>query len=406
MRWRLNLLFALFPLLFLTLPTVAADRGGLSLSPDVSIYEPGQKAIVAWNGYEEILILSTDVHASKGTLILEMLPLPSNPREVKEASFESFVAVQRLIWEHTPPPGFSDGFLGRGRAEGVEVVFHEKIGSHDITIVKASNASELAEWAEGFLRDNGIDQKVSFQEFEPIIEDYMAEGFQFFVLDLIEVSSKKNSVEPILYRFETNFLYYPLKISTSFSGDTKITLFLITKTRLEGAIPHYPFKTAFYHGSVLKPIRFKLTNAELSSVDAKVGELFEDSAWLTVLEYEGAMDKLTKDLVIMEGSMFLSPPLVLLLCFGLVIFQSRTNKEYVFRGGFSTVKAGLDRIIKAVAWAVAIFGFIFSLSAVIHLLGTALRYTVDTLWTIYRLILGIIIVYISWILYKMGETKK
>lgn len=406
MRRRLNLVFALFLLMFLlTLPTAAADRGGVSLNPGVSIYEPGQKAIVAWNGYEEILILSTDVQASEETLILEMLPLPSNPKEVKGVSFEPFVALQRLIWEHAPPSGFGDGLLGSGRgaAEGVEVVFHEKIGSHDITIVKASDAPELAEWAEVFLRDNGIDREVSFQEFEPIVEDYVAEGFRFFVLDLIEVSSKKNSVEPILYRFETNFLYYPLKISNSFSGDTKITLFILTKNRIE-AFLHYPFKMVFYRGSVLKPIRFKLTNEELYSVDAKVGELFESSTWLTVFEYEGSLGKLTRDLVIMGGSIFLSPPLVLLFCVGLLIFQFRTDSKHAFRGVLATV-TGLDRIIKAVAWAVAIFGFIFSLSAVIHLLGTALRYPVDALWTIYRLILGVIIVYISWILYKMGVHR-
>ena len=91
----------------------------------------------------------------------------------------------------------------------------------------------------------------------------------------------------------------------------------------------------------------------------------------------------------------------MLFCVGLLIFQFRTDSKYAFRRVLATV-AGLGRIIKAVAWAVAIFGFIFSLSALIHLLGTALRYPVDALWTIYRLILGIIIVYISWILYKMG----
>ncbi|MCJ7560066.1 hypothetical protein MUO79_05550, partial [Candidatus Bathyarchaeota archaeon] len=48
-----------FLLVYVSLPLVHADRGGLPIIPGVSIYEPGQKAIVAWNGNEEILILST-----------------------------------------------------------------------------------------------------------------------------------------------------------------------------------------------------------------------------------------------------------------------------------------------------------------------------------------------------------
>ncbi|MEM3666844.1 MAG: hypothetical protein QW222_07180 [Candidatus Bathyarchaeia archaeon] len=36
----------------------------IPIQPQVSVYEPGQKAIIAWNGTEEILILSTDVTAN------------------------------------------------------------------------------------------------------------------------------------------------------------------------------------------------------------------------------------------------------------------------------------------------------------------------------------------------------
>lgn len=38
-----------------------ADRGMIAAYPDISVYEPGQKAILAWNGEREAMILSTDV---------------------------------------------------------------------------------------------------------------------------------------------------------------------------------------------------------------------------------------------------------------------------------------------------------------------------------------------------------
>ncbi len=91
------LLFALF------LPSISAglaDRGLVHVEPGVSIYEPGQKAIIAWNGQEEILILSTDVSATGETLVLEIMPLPSNPKKIEKASFESFVTIQTILDAH------------------------------------------------------------------------------------------------------------------------------------------------------------------------------------------------------------------------------------------------------------------------------------------------------------------
>jgi len=35
--------------------------------------------VIAWNGKEEILILSTDLHASQETKVLEVIPMPGEP---------------------------------------------------------------------------------------------------------------------------------------------------------------------------------------------------------------------------------------------------------------------------------------------------------------------------------------
>ena len=297
--------FALLALFLLSFPTVSADRGMIPIEPEVSVYEPGQKAIVAWNGQEEILILSTDVKANGGTWVLEMMPLPSNPTVIEKAGFESFITIQNLIWAHAPE------VLGRywggvNETEGVEVVFHEKIGAHDIMVVNSSNAPNFVQWIEGFLEANEISRVISLQNFESVIEDYMARGFRFFVLDLIDLSSEQRSIEPILYRFETHFLYYPLKISSPISGDTKITLFVLTKSDIGSGfffILYYPLSMASYRSRTYwRPIQLNLTRGELDTIDLRIGELFEDNAWLTVLEYEGPLNGLKKDLMIPESS--------------------------------------------------------------------------------------------------------
>jgi hypothetical protein len=56
-----------------------ADRCAISIIPDVSVFEPNQKAIIGWNGIDEILILSTDMHATRKTNLIEIMPFPSKP---------------------------------------------------------------------------------------------------------------------------------------------------------------------------------------------------------------------------------------------------------------------------------------------------------------------------------------
>jgi len=301
-------LASLVLLLLSFVPTVVADRCIIPVDPGVSVYEPGQKAIIAWNGQEEILILSTDVHAGGSTYALEVMPLPSNPEVIEQASFESFVLIQNLIWDYAPQV-LGRNYMGAEQTDGIEVTFHEKIGAHDITVVKASDAAELTEWADSFLEQNGISQTISLENFETVIEDYMARGFRYFVLDLIEPSPEEESVEPILYRFETDFLYYPLKISSPIPGDTDIVLFVLTNDKLGDSFPnaYSPLEIGYYRsGNYWTPIQFNLTKGELSIIDLRIGALFEDSAWLTVLQYEGKMEWLTTDLMIAQSA--IPPP--------------------------------------------------------------------------------------------------
>jgi len=292
------------------LPSISvglADRGLVPVGPSVSIYEPGQKAIVAWNGQEEILILSTDANAASETLVLEIMPLPSNPKKIEKASFESFVAIQDLLV--TNARAVLGGNYGSDSTKSVEVTFHERIGAHDITVVKAADASELTSWAEDFLESNNITHGFSLENFETVIEEYMARGFRFFTLDIIQMSADQKSVEPILYQFETSFLYYPLKISSPITGDTKITLFLLTNGKIESEFfssPYTPinlFSRAYYQVlSRWEPIELNLTKGQLSIIDLRIGEIFPNGACLTVMEYEGPMSWLTRDFVISEAS--------------------------------------------------------------------------------------------------------
>ncbi len=296
-RLRTTVASVLFVLLVsILLPLAYADRGGLPIIPGVSIYEPGQKAIVAWNGNEEILILSTDVRASEQTMILEILPLPSKP-EIGSGSFQSFQNLQEMIWGEAVNRFY---FLSSDAARGnsVEVVFHEEIGAHNITVVMAADATALVNWANDFLLSSGVDQNITLGKFQSAVEDYVSRGFRYYALDLVTLQAEERSMDPIVYKFNCSTLYYPLLITSPVGGSGKITLFLLTENKLENA--RYPMNLAYYQTSqtIWRPVQFMLSTGELSKVDLRLSELLPDGAWLTVLTYQGDLGSLTKDVMI------------------------------------------------------------------------------------------------------------
>ena len=59
--------------LFLSGGTPAvADCGSIPYEEDADIFEPNQNALICWDGTEEILVLSTNLRASKPTKVLEV----------------------------------------------------------------------------------------------------------------------------------------------------------------------------------------------------------------------------------------------------------------------------------------------------------------------------------------------
>ncbi|MBN1607417.1 MAG: hypothetical protein JW940_12335, partial [Polyangiaceae bacterium] len=76
--------------------TAEADRGSIPFKPHVQVFEPTQRAMLAWSGQEEILLLTTDLNASEPTKILEVMPFPSEPK-VKKGDTETFRRATDLI---------------------------------------------------------------------------------------------------------------------------------------------------------------------------------------------------------------------------------------------------------------------------------------------------------------------
>ncbi len=197
----------------------------------VTVFEPRQRAIILWNGEEEILLLSTDQKASEASWILEVIPLPGRP-EVRLGSFETFEKAQRLAVEKRmwacAHGGARAGIAQLPESAG-RIDFVRRLGAHDIAVAEVLNRKGFVDFVQGYLRERyQVDKAPIREEFVKIIESYLDEGFSWFAFDAINLMDKTQSRQPIEYRFKTDSVFYPLRISTLEQGKTEVDLLVFT----------------------------------------------------------------------------------------------------------------------------------------------------------------------------------
>jgi len=291
MKNRVSTTQFLFVLLLTSL--AFSDRGMIPVNPHVQIFEPNQRAMIAWNGTEEILLLSTDVRASDSTTVLEVLPLTAEP-EVKKGDLETFRKATDLI-NSKMRVVFSKKNGGDDRAEtpGGEITFHEKIGAHDISVTHLLNANAFVDWVKDYLKSIGVEADVISDEMKELIEEYVDEDFEWFVFDVISLGEETVTNEPIQYRFETKSLFYPLKITRTGEGHTSIELLILTPCLLQ-KFPGLPIKRVR-----LKHEPITITNDELRDLNEDMFDLLGErkEMRLRIWSIEGDLKLFDEDLI-------------------------------------------------------------------------------------------------------------
>jgi hypothetical protein len=216
------------------LPQVAlADRGSIPFKAGVTIYEPSQTALIAWNGSDELLLLQTQLRASKPTKLLEVLPLPAKPT-VSKGNAKAFVQATELInarhrRRRAKPRDLSSPFHRRN-GDGPPAVVREqkRIGAHDIAVVEVLRPTDFVAWVHGFLEERDLPAARLPAPLTRITERYLADGYRWFVFDVVAVKTRATPVAPIAYRFASDKLYYPLRITQLEAGKSRVRLLLIT----------------------------------------------------------------------------------------------------------------------------------------------------------------------------------
>jgi len=277
----------LIAVLFIFPDACIADKGGWHISTKpVTLTESGQRAIIGWGGETEILCLATDVSSSQKTTVIEFLPLPSEPN-VTLGSKDTFEAVERLLARRNVKlemPG--GGGLGKSsESEPFHITFHERLGAHDITVVKVNRPDEFADWVQEKAKALTGGQVSLPDSIRKLIAKYLNEyNCSYFVFDIIEVGPNPQSVEPIIYEFKSPVVFYPLEISSTFHGETSIDLVVFSRC----AVDQSPFDgRAFWFSNIVQ-----VSAADMQGVFPRLNQLLGKSAFVQAFRYTGRINRL------------------------------------------------------------------------------------------------------------------
>jgi hypothetical protein len=200
-----------------------------SIDGSLSLFkETRQHALVAWNGKEQMLFLTTNEQSLVGTrAMISITPLPGAPISIKESDKKIITRANNLVQDKilkTPKN------IGLGDSLGL--VFKTEIGPHKIFVWKIDDLDTLKNDLNHFIAKTygkNFSALISTDGMK-IIRSYHDKGFKYFAFDLIKVDSKSEKTKKtILYHYKSNFAFYPVAISqVGGSGVSTIILTIIS----------------------------------------------------------------------------------------------------------------------------------------------------------------------------------
>ncbi len=207
------------------------DMGAIVPVDDVFLEETVQRAIIAHDGFEQILILSTGLKTEEPVPVVRIIPFPAEPR-VFEIEDDIFASLREISEKHRLR--YLVFYRGETTEEPLTITDFITIGAHSITVVKANDADILVDWTIEFLEENGLPGYIPDPErFRDIVEGYIMRDIPYFVFDLVRMEDAEEEVHPVGYAFETRNFFYPVEISYLFDDFGGIELFIISN---QGAV--------------------------------------------------------------------------------------------------------------------------------------------------------------------------
>ncbi len=263
-----------------------ADMGAIVPKESVKVNEPGQKAIIAYDGFEEILILSTDLSANSKNKVIRFIPFPYKP-QITPVKKNCFFNLEKIINKHKLKFLVHYKMMNpKNQQSSLKIQFFKKIGAHEITLLYVKNLKIFINWINDFFKKLGYNNKTLSKDEINVINSYLKRNFNYFVFDVVNLDKNLKTISPILYSFKSNFFYYPLLTSNLMNSKGEIILFVISENGdIKPNITWQESTTAI------------LNKNEMKLINEKIYELMGKHAILQAFRYRGKL-KFSDDIII------------------------------------------------------------------------------------------------------------
>jgi len=271
-----------------------------------SFEEPVQRAVLFWNGQEEILTLTTvqkSLLPAQGAVI-SVFPLPGRPIDIYRGDEKLFTKCYDLIKEKVQDTG-----------RVITPLLKREIGSHRIVAFKIDNEKDLYAGLDAYVEQEFGKGAAAYigAKHRKVLLYYARSGFRYFALDLqTSKPGTKRDKEAISYRFETTKLFYPLVISRlGGSGATTVHLIVVTPNKLTNfsGIQSYTNSSNAPNSKIPDYLVIQTTPAGITFTRSEIRKLSYDAADL-LRDYDecyarywiikGQMDGFQADLLVGE----------------------------------------------------------------------------------------------------------
>ncbi len=127
---------------------------------------------------------------------------------------------------------------------------------------------------------------------EEVVAEYLKGKYRWFAFDVVDLGDKLKSKDAIQYRFRTDHLYYPMRITRTGTGDTFVQLLILSHKLL-----HLPKGGGMKTKAAHDPLQ--LSAAELKSLgNNDMNDLLKGRpCWLRIWEVRGPLAGFKKDIV-------------------------------------------------------------------------------------------------------------
>ena len=189
-----------------------------------------ERALVSFaDGREEIVTSLALEQAGPDAAVV--YPVPGDAEVSAVEGPDLFAYLERVT---APPPedtarggGDDEGAAG-GAAPGggVEVVGREEIGGYDVTRLRADDPDAL----QKFLDQEGYTLPA---EAQPILSDYVDQGWRFVAVKLAEGSADAGSLKPLKIAFDSDEIVYPKRLDSIAEQPPFTKLFVVSDRRMQ-----------------------------------------------------------------------------------------------------------------------------------------------------------------------------